>query len=836
MRQIGLCSLAGLLFVVAVAAPASSEIPLTRTPTQHFSPGPYPTGIGWADIDGNGWLDLVVVTGLDVTASPNVVYFNDETGISTTPGWTSGEGHPSGQIELGDLDNDGDCDLVVASTGMNSTGFSPESKIIYYNDGGLSLTPDWYSHPGNSFSGAMGDPDGDGDLDIAFAQGNAASSTYRHSELYCNNGGLFDTLPCWITDSVYFGVDVAFADVDLDGDLDLALSGKYMGLAVYYNHDGVLETTASFRAAGFLGGRQLAFADVDGDDYPELAVAGVGAGSFTGAYFVFHNEGGTLEEYPSWSCQLHVEPACVAWADVDNDGDPDLAGGGWSGPLGVFENNGGTLGADFAWIYSGGGGIQQVTWADYDDDGLHPTTAAFTGDDSRKLFYLPHQTLREVSVVEVDGAPLGLNEYCYHLTDGWVSLGEAPESGAAVTIHYTYSTDLDLTMSGSEEVYIFENKVVPQPVPGTDILVILDNDYGANWNVDNGSVSMEDHFQMYGWNITLTALTDTVQPCISAFQYFGCRAQAVDTLISEIDDVTQFDIVAMMPTSDVVDMVNSPELTALLQSAADAGLVVGAECRTPRVLATTDMLNGRRIVGNSAYSSIYSSAGAIYLGNDHPPVIDNNIVTGVRGRYYRGAFCEALAYALYRPEISNVAHSPEEPSLYDPVTVTATLADNTGIASAELYANLGAGYELIQMFDDGLHGDGDADDGLYGGIIPATGASTTVSYYVRAVDENDCAVYDPFEAPIGSHTYEASSCCGYYTGGVTGNCDCDPQGRMNLADITKLVDRVYISRNPLCCELNGDVNGDGKANPNLGDITVLVDHVYVSGEDTAPCP
>jgi hypothetical protein len=80
-----------------------------------------------------------------------------------------------------------------------------------------------------------------------------------------------------------------------------------------------------------------------------------------------------------------------------------------------------------------------------------------------------------------------------------------------------------------------------------------------------------------------------------------------------------------------------------------------------------------------------------------------------------------------------------------------------------------------------------------------------------------------------------SACCGLMTSGYTGNTNCSVDGSINLADITRLIDRVYISQTVLCCEANGDINGDA-AGPNLADITKLIDHVYVSHNPTAPCP
>jgi hypothetical protein len=83
--------------------------------------------------------------------------------------------------------------------------------------------------------------------------------------------------------------------------------------------------------------------------------------------------------------------------------------------------------------------------------------------------------------------------------------------------------------------------------------------------------------------------------------------------------------------------------------------------------------------------------------------------------------------------------------------------------------------------------------------------------------------------------YASGDCCGAYTGGQTGNTNCDTDGKRNLADITRLIDRVYVSQTPLCCEPNGNTNGDPGGVINLADITRLIDFVYVSHAETAPC-
>lgn len=111
--------------------------------------------------------------------------------------------------------------------------------------------------------------------------------------------------------------------------------------------------------------------------------------------------------------------------------------------------------------------------------------------------------------------------------------------------------------------------------------------------------------------------------------------------------------------------------------------------------------------------------------------------------------------------------------------------------------------------------------------------------------------YNPGQEDTNDDGIGDECCCGYYISVsrfldpwcliipectlLTGNVDCDIEGKRNLADITRLIDRVYISKVELCCEGNGNVNGDIDAKVNLADITRLIDHVYISKAETVAC-
>lgn len=109
---------------------------------------------------------------------------------------------------------------------------------------------------------------------------------------------------------------------------------------------------------------------------------------------------------------------------------------------------------------------------------------------------------------------------------------------------------------------------------------------------------------------------------------------------------------------------------------------------------------------------------------------------------------------------------------------------------------------------------------------------SNITTTLDAVNREVCGLttsFSPFA--LGVRT----TCCGQYLSGLTGNANCSADGKVNLADITSLIDRIYLSKNPLCCEDNGNTNGDVEGKMNLADISRLIDKVYLSKADCEPC-
>jgi spore coat protein CotH len=99
----------------------------------------------------------------------------------------------------------------------------------------------------------------------------------------------------------------------------------------------------------------------------------------------------------------------------------------------------------------------------------------------------------------------------------------------------------------------------------------------------------------------------------------------------------------------------------------------------------------------------------------------------------------------------------EQPSQNDRTLVTAKISGDTGVGSVYLYGSTGltGNFSPIEMFDDGTHGDGQANDGVYGCYIPAQNRGVRVRFYIEATaaDNAKTKTYNPAKAEHDVYTY-----------------------------------------------------------------------------------
>lgn len=190
-----------------------------------------------------------------------------------TLGQTFTGGFPS-SVKFGDFDNDGDFDFVrtrVAVDGLSNLNASE----IWFNDGNGNFT--LHQSFGNTPSRdvEVGDLNGDGDLDLYIANGESFSSyELRIDRVWFNNGsGTFSNSGQLLDDRISTSVELA--DFDNDGDLDAFIgnSGDFNSECTVWLNDGNGQFTDSGQLLGVNNSNTTGLAKGDFDNDGDIDVA-----------------------------------------------------------------------------------------------------------------------------------------------------------------------------------------------------------------------------------------------------------------------------------------------------------------------------------------------------------------------------------------------------------------------------------------------------------------------------------------------------------------------------------------------------------------------------------
>lgn len=213
----------------------------------------------------------------------------------------------------------------------------PTSAVITAT--AVSTTPSWYSSDlGGTLDLDWGDFDLDGDLDLAMAS-TLGVNVYR------NDGGQMTLL--WTDPQAHATYSVRWLNVDAKGSPELvsigAPNGPDKGSNFVYKYNPgataspdrfTVMANGAFDTAAQL--TRLETADFDGDGLPDLLVS-VNAISAACPVFMLRNEGVNLFRGTP-RCMSTAGSAAMAAADVDGDGDPDVALGLFPNQVRVFLN------------------------------------------------------------------------------------------------------------------------------------------------------------------------------------------------------------------------------------------------------------------------------------------------------------------------------------------------------------------------------------------------------------------------------------------------------------------------------------------------------------------
>lgn len=250
------------------------------------------SNLRFVDIDADGDKDLFM--GNDFA---KLAYFRN-TGTSSSPAFTQvSDSLPilsssfNYSPSFGDLDNDGDQDMILGSYIKDSIWFfrntgTPQNFIFTFAARGRQIGID---SVGQSSNPSLVDIDNDNDKDLFIGATNGRIFFYE-------NTGTSSDFVFTFRSAFYAGIDVGtesiprFFDIDNDGDFDL-FAGEEFGKISYYRNEGTSSSpnfifqTNNYKNINVNQNSCPDFVDIDNDTDPDLFI-----GNFKGGIFYFRND------------------------------------------------------------------------------------------------------------------------------------------------------------------------------------------------------------------------------------------------------------------------------------------------------------------------------------------------------------------------------------------------------------------------------------------------------------------------------------------------------------------------------------------------------------------
>ncbi len=262
------------------------------------------TDIG--DVDGDGDLDIV-----SLCAGMNFINILKNKGDGTFEKYVNyNAGHSPLDLFLGDLDNDGDLDVTTSNVKDGTLTLVPN------NGDGTFSTYEFYYVGGWPRGLAMGDIDNDDDLDLVTANYLGGSLSIRYND----GTGYF---PKHFIK--YIAVEpfaVIIEDLDMDGSLDMVSADEGLFELVLVYNDGNGNFTKRENLHYDIGGYPYAilYHDLNGDGIKDLITSNNGQNSLS---FLWGQDNNTFTPFVDYYSK-ELRPFGIVVGDIDGDGDDDL--------------------------------------------------------------------------------------------------------------------------------------------------------------------------------------------------------------------------------------------------------------------------------------------------------------------------------------------------------------------------------------------------------------------------------------------------------------------------------------------------------------------------------
>jgi len=475
--------------------------------------------------------DIVTANGNDMAPQPLAIYYNRiHQGLpafvskAVTPEWISTNLGHHGHLAAGDIDANGLVDIAVGILIGHPAeirneelakyppgGFDVYRGIVACPDGShgdptcetrptINPTPDVTVREGfGVLTVAFGDADGNGWLDLAVGAAYESKIPVRLKRnklqpgpirIYLNRGGELDLSDPWTSSGKYHVGTLKYADVDLDGLLDLVVgTDRVLVFRGMMTKDGPsIERKPSWQSKVT---HDLAHVVVSVDTTPAMTSTddGYTGQTIVASYSCLEGQecDGRYVTYlpftgvtgPTWQSSWSGWGGGVSFGDLNGDTLVDMATSAW------FDSADGKPGfkPSVVRVYQGSeedefGGApiwtsseryrfvgQAIELADTSCGHVEQKQQVFTAAEGQHTFTLTHHNVEVIIGVTVgqsgqQARMLTPGQYAVAIGEPWVSIPNV-DVGDIVTVHFTWSPEQDIVVNSwdyNHGVFLFESK------------------------------------------------------------------------------------------------------------------------------------------------------------------------------------------------------------------------------------------------------------------------------------------------------------------------------------------------------------------------------------------
>lgn len=342
-----------------------------------------------ADIDQDGLLDIVV--GSD--GSESLVWLRNEGFEFSTPRLIARRfAYSPNSIDVRDINNDGWPDVLAGSIQDDFTSTSDFCFYINNGDGTFTAGPPFETWYFTQRDMELVDVDNDGDLDMLWASPGTNSSLNNAALGWVRNDGSSWSEPIIILSEMTNLLDVLVTDFDTDGQLDLVLCKKdepRLARIEHINNGNFTDPQEIFN--DFTGGLYAQAADVNGDGLLDLIASNEGIGTETDQIAWWQNMGNGLfgGQQDIYESEIPLEK--FVYADFDLDGHKDIIASTYSEyPMQLLKGEGNATFAPPIAIEGTNERVRNFVLEDIDSDGdwdiIGENEGNFFGETEDALF------------------------------------------------------------------------------------------------------------------------------------------------------------------------------------------------------------------------------------------------------------------------------------------------------------------------------------------------------------------------------------------------------------------------------------------------------------------